>query len=91
MSRFGNLKDRAPAAEAAPPPVPASRIPPPSNGNDARSYREGRKAITGYFSPELSFAMHTCARRNGMSLQALMGEAFDDVLRKYGESPIGDR
>ncbi|MEO5598827.1 MAG: ribbon-helix-helix domain-containing protein [Novosphingobium sp.] len=30
-----------------------------------------------------------CARRNGFSQQALMAEAFDDVLRKYGESPIG--
>ena len=51
--------------------------------------RIGRKAISGYFSPEMSFALHMCARRNGMSLQDLMAEAFDDVLRKYGESPIG--
>ncbi|WP_415640354.1 ribbon-helix-helix domain-containing protein [Sphingomonas paucimobilis] len=29
------------------------------------------------------------ARRQGRSLQALMAEAFDDVLRKYGESPVG--
>ncbi|WP_330997896.1 ribbon-helix-helix domain-containing protein, partial [Erythrobacter donghaensis] len=33
--------------------------------------------------------LHTCARRHGLSLQDLMAEAFDDVLRKYGESPIG--
>lgn len=58
-----------------------SSTPPPS--------RVGRKAISGYFSPEMSLALHTCARRNGVSLQALMAEAFDDVLRKYGESPIG--
>lgn len=51
--------------------------------------RVGRKAISGYFSPEMSLALHTCARRNGVNLQALMAEAFDDVLRKYGESPIG--
>lgn len=51
--------------------------------------RIGRKAISGYFSPEMSFALHMCARRNGMSLQDLMAEAFDDVLRKHGESPIG--
>jgi hypothetical protein len=29
------------------------------------------------------------ARKQGVSLQALMAEAFDDILRKYGESPIG--
>ncbi|WP_241233746.1 ribbon-helix-helix domain-containing protein [Altericroceibacterium xinjiangense] len=52
--------------------------------------RQGRKAISGYFSPQMSLAMHMCARKNDMSLQALMAEAFNDVLRKYGESPVGD-
>lgn len=84
MSRFANLSDKsatsAPRGEAeipatSPPAVPPSRV--------------GRKAISGYFSPEMSLAMHTCARRHGLSLQDLMAEAFNDVLRKYGESPIG--
>jgi len=83
MNRFANLADRQPKHEAEreseaaafAQPTPPSRI--------------GRKAISGYFSPELSLAMHTCARRHGLSLQDLMAEAFDDVLRKYGESPIG--
>ena len=52
--------------------------------------REGRKQIAGFFSPDMSLAMHTLARRQGRSLQALMAESFNDVLRKYGESPIGD-
>ncbi|WP_413783085.1 ribbon-helix-helix domain-containing protein [Novosphingobium resinovorum] len=51
--------------------------------------RIGRKAISGYFSQEMSLAMHLCARRRGISLQDLMAEAFNDVLRKHGESPIG--
>jgi hypothetical protein len=51
--------------------------------------RVGRKAIAAYFSPDMSLAMHVCARKQGLSLQALMVEAFDDVLRKYGDSPIG--
>jgi hypothetical protein len=33
--------------------------------------------------------MHVCARKHGLSLQELMAEAFDDVLRKYGQSPWG--
>jgi hypothetical protein len=28
--------------------------------------------------------------RQGLSLQQLMTEGFNDVLRKYGESPIGE-
>ena len=83
MNRFANLADRQPKHEAARESEAAAfvRPTPPS--------RIGRKAISGYFSPELSLAMHTCARRHGRSLQDLMAEAFDDVLRKYGDSPIG--
>jgi hypothetical protein len=86
MNRFANLADRTPKDEAqitAPPSAsPIVQVPPPPS-------RIGRKAISGYFVPELSLALHTCARRHGLSLQDLMAEAFDDVLRKYGESPIG--
>ena len=82
MSRFAKLADRA-RPEQRPEPVPITPTGTPPS-------RVGRKAISGYFSPEMSLALHMCARRNGNSLQALMAEAFDDVLRKYGESPVGD-
>lgn len=52
--------------------------------------REGRKQIAGFFTPGMSLAMHMLARRQDRSLQALMAEAFNDVLRKYGESPVGE-
>ena len=93
MSRFANLADKSKtSAKTAsdtsaalralvPTAVAGSNPPPPS--------RVGRKAIAAYFSPEMSMAMHICARKHGLSLQALMAEAFNDVLRKYGESPIG--
>lgn len=84
MSRFAKLADKP--KETAEPRVTASEV---INSSVPAPSRAGRKAISGYFSPEMSLALHTCARRNGVSLQALMAEAFDDVLRKYGESPIG--
>ena len=93
MSRkpsFANLRDRA---EPAPTPTPAAAMTSaatPTPTNDGPASRQGRKQIAGFFSPEMSFAMHTLARRQGRSLQALMAEAFNDVLRKHGESPIGD-
>jgi hypothetical protein len=83
MSRFANLADRA---ENKPNPVQAELITSPSTAPS----RIGRKAISGYFSPQLSMALHHCARKHDLSLQALMAEAFSDILRKYGESPIGD-
>jgi hypothetical protein len=86
MSRkpsFANLRTPSVAltqtAEGNPTPVVARPV-----------SREGRKQIAGFFTPDMSFAMHTLARRQNKSLQALMAESFNDVLRKYGESPIGD-
>ncbi len=66
----------------------------PATANTARGAttppsRQGKKAMTGYFSPEMSFAMHMTSRKNGMSLQDAMAEAFNDWLRKMGESPVG--
>jgi hypothetical protein len=82
MSRFANLADKPTNPSDAP---QAERI---TSTAIARS-RIGRKAISGYFAPELSLALHHCARKHDISLQALMAEAFNDVLRKYGESPVG--
>lgn len=72
------------------------RDPAPSIAKDAGTgrstvapSRQGKKAMTGYFSPEMSFAMHMTARKHGLSLQDAMAEAFNDWLRKMGESPVG--
>jgi hypothetical protein len=96
MSRFANLADKPKVTVSAPRPPSVdnatSKLPEahssPMSGTPPS--RVGRKAIAAYFSPEMSLAMHFCARKHGLSLQELMAEAFDDVLRKYGESPIGE-
>ncbi|MDE1918890.1 MAG: hypothetical protein KGJ57_17715 [Sphingomonadales bacterium] len=96
MSRFANLADKPKASPKSQPQPAVSGIeegvtasasvsPPPRSRS-----RAGRKAIAAYFSPEMSLAMHVCARKHGLSLQELMAEAFDDVLRKYGQSPVGE-
>jgi hypothetical protein len=96
MSRFANLADKpkvspksqpqctAPGNEEAAATTASAKTSPRPNS------RAGRKAIAGYFSLEMSLAMHVCARKHGVSLQELMAEAFDDVLRKYGQSPVGE-
>ena len=94
VSRFANLADKPkakpkqedqPSANGGAGDGPSSTI----SASPRSNSRVGRKAIAAYFSPEMSLAMHLCARKNGLSLQELMAEAFDDILRKYGESPIG--
>ena len=87
MSRFANLADKQSVSK-----VEGNQV---SDAIDSLNAtvplsRVGRKVIAGYFSPEMSLALHLSARRAGVSLQALMAEAFNDVLRKYGESPLGE-
>jgi hypothetical protein len=84
MSRFDAIRtDRSrPAMPEAPaPPPPVGRTP----------ARVGKKAVSGYFSPQLSQAVHLLALEQDTSLQALLGEALDDLLRKYGKHPFGER
>lgn len=98
-SRKGSLlalrdRDPAPSPVAAEPEGRASAPIATSTGSGSSSStvapsRQGKKAMTGYFSPEMSFAMHMTARKHGMSLQDAMAEAFNDWLRKMGESPVG--
>jgi hypothetical protein len=96
MNRFANLADKPkvspnPQHKSAMPDNEEAAVATMSIGTPPRSNsRFGRKAIAGYFSPEMSLAMHVCARKHGLSLQELMTEAFDDVLRKYGQSPVGE-
>lgn len=99
MSRKGSLlalrdRDPAPSPAAAEPEARAAPAIKRGAGSSTGSSpvapsRQGKKAMTGYFSPEMSFAMHMTARKHGMSLQDAMAEAFNDWLRKMGESPVG--
>lgn len=90
MSRKGSLlslRDRDSVISSAVA-TSESKVAPTDNKSVAPS-RQGKKAMTGYFSPEMSFAMHMTARKHGMSLQDAMADAFNDWLRKMGESPVG--
>lgn len=95
MGRKGSLlslRDRNPASSTIPAELEAKAavtLPANASSNSVAPSRQGKKAMTGYFSPEMSFAMHVTARKHGMSLQDAMGEAFNDWLRKMGESPVG--
>ena len=61
------------------------------------TYREGKVPVGGYFSPELSRALHQIALDESVlgqprvKIQALIGEAIDMLLRDRGKSPFGER
>ncbi|WP_162815005.1 ribbon-helix-helix domain-containing protein [Erythrobacter aureus] len=53
--------------------------------------RDGKKAIVGYFSPELSKQIQILAIQEDKSMQALVGEALDMLLENRGMPPAGER
>jgi len=89
MSRFAAIKSEK--AKLAPPVAPAGEPSEAPTASAKAPARMGKKAVSGYFSPEMSRGLHLLALEQGTSLQALMGEAFDDLMRKYGKHPFGER
>ena len=81
-SRFAGLK-KVPSA-----PGPTAASEPASR---PRNPREGKKAVVGYFSPAVSRALHQLALDTDTSIQALLGEAIDDLMRKHNKHPFGER
>ncbi len=87
MSRFAGLKQQQrDVATAAALTEPSQGMP-----NRIRKPREGKRLVGGYFSPELSRAMNMLSAEQGISIQALLGEAIDDLMRKHGKHPFGER
>lgn len=85
MSRFDAIRaERAKPQPAGDPPVAAA----PLGRTPARI---GKKAVGGYFTPQLSQALNILALEQETTLQALLGEAIDDLMRKYGKHPFGER
>lgn len=69
----------APEPQAANEPRPASKA------------RTGKTMIAGYFSPELARAVKILAVERGVTVQALIGEGLDAVLRQHDRHPMGER
>lgn len=85
MSRFAGLTSsldgKAPVAETK------------SVLNEAKEGkgREGKKAVVGYFSADLSRQIKGLAASEGTTVQGLLGEAIDLLMRDRGRHPFGER
>ncbi len=95
MTRFAGLKDDLPGAKPASlrvtEPSPIAPESAPEANSKRRPAREGKKGVLGHFSPELSRALNIMAIEEGTTVQALMGEAFDLLMRARGKHPFGER
>jgi hypothetical protein len=64
----------------------AEAIPAPRATN-----RQGKKAVSAYFSPDVSRGLNMLAAEQGTTLQALLGEAIDLLMRQHSKHPFGER
>lgn len=85
----------APApVKAAEPIAPAPVFAPPNFAMPVAQKakaRDGRVMVAGYFSPELSRSLRILAAERDVTVQHLVGEGLDFVLRHYGKHPMGER
>ena len=79
---FANVTEREPRTiTTATPEVPASYP----------RHRQGKKALIAYFSPSVSKALRQMALDEDTTMQALLGEAIDLLMRDRGKHPFGER
>lgn len=107
MSSRPSLSARlAQAAEPAPvaTPAPSKPAPKPAAARAPRAAlapetsepirpkaRVGKTMIAGYFSAEMARAVKMLAVERGVTVQALIGEGLDHLLRQAGKHPMGER
>ncbi len=98
-ARLAQAAGPAPTPASAPAPVAS---PAPARATRARKAPEtavvapakariGKTMVAGYFSPEMARAVKLLAVERGVTVQALIGEALDLVLRQAGKHPMGER
>lgn len=89
MSKFGAMKQQRVEKSQAPEPgtIPERA----GEGATRAAARQGKKAVSAYFSAEVSRGLNVLAAENGTTLQALLGEAIDLLMRQYGKHPFGER
>ena len=63
----------------------------PARQSGARPSRQGKRVISGHFSPELSRGLNMLAVEQDKTVQALLGEAIDLLMRQYDRHPFGER
>lgn len=86
MSRFAGLKQQATAAAPAAAETPSTGAP-----SSKAKAREGKVLVGGYFGPEVRRGLHQLALDEGATIQGLVGEALDLLMRSRGRHPFGER
>lgn len=76
---------QAPKAQTRPRKAPAAE---PAKLTRQPPSRQGKKALTGYFGPEVLKQLKVMAAANDTTIQALLTEALNDLFKKHGKPHI---
>lgn len=85
--KFDGLRERRTALALVPEVSPPALVPLPG----ARPSRAGKKALGAHFTHELCRSINLLAVEEDSSVQALLGEALDLLLRSRGKHIFGER
>lgn len=88
MSKFGAMKQQRAEKTSA---IGDTSDPTTATPTARAQARQGKKAVSAYFSPEVSRGLNMLAAEQGTTLQALLGEAIDLLMRQHGKHPFGER
>lgn len=91
-SGFAGLASEAAKAKPAPAPIAVPELIEdepmlPINAPRVPKVRRGKKIIAGYFPPELQKAVRLLAVEQDSTVEAMLGEALNMLLRHYGKHP----
>lgn len=88
MSKFGAMKQQRAEKAAA---IGDTADQGQATSAPRATNRQGKKAVSAYFSPAVSRGLNMLAAEQGTTLQALLGEAIDLLMRQHGKHPFGER
>ena len=79
------------AARGDPPRPPEPEDSPPASRNPRQASRVGKASVTGYFAPEVRKQLRRLAADRDTTIQALLGEALNDLFAKHGLPELAAR
>ena len=94
-TRTNSLRDAMLGVQASPTqPVALSVVPTPessvTNRQPVAPSRIGKRAISGHFDPAVGRQLRILAAEKDRSTEDLLGEALNDLFRKYNKSAIAE-
>ena len=95
MARSTDLRrailDQASRGDAGPAPGPEPEPPAPRPGASPPPSRAGKASVTAYFAPAVRRQLRRLAADRDTTLQALLGEAVNDLFAKHGLPELVER